>query len=212
MPNLFSYKMTHDTGFAPNPFWGILTIATCKPCIRRANTKNKGDWIAGFTSKELCGDLVDKEKLIYLMQIEEKIAFADYFVDSRFTCKIPKLGEAQCIYRAGDNIYRPICSNPSDCNDFEQLFNPYHNENNKIKDLSGKYVLASKRFFYFGREAFIIPDNARPKVPRSQSAHGVQTRDKFRTQNFIDYIVNNWEEGVHGEPHSWPKGDLSWKE
>ena len=27
---LFAYKMTHDTGFAPNPFWGYLTLATCK--------------------------------------------------------------------------------------------------------------------------------------------------------------------------------------
>ncbi|MGE3595803.1 MAG: hypothetical protein AB7N70_09645 [Dehalococcoidia bacterium] len=42
-----SYKMTHDTGFAPNPFWGCLTLATCKPGIRQ--TRGPGDWIAGFT-------------------------------------------------------------------------------------------------------------------------------------------------------------------
>nr|WP_269667332.1 hypothetical protein [Polaromonas naphthalenivorans] len=27
--------MTHDSGFAPNPFHGTLTLATCKPGIRR---------------------------------------------------------------------------------------------------------------------------------------------------------------------------------
>jgi len=212
MPKLFSYKMTHDNGFAPNPFWGVLTLATCKPRIRSAKTKNKGDWIAGFTSQELCGDIVGKERLLYLMQIDEKIAFADYFTDPRFKFKISKLGESQCIYKAGDNIYRPKCSKPSDYDDFEQLSNPYHFGSEKAKDLAGKFVLASRRFFYFGKEAIVIPSNIRPDVPLSQSAHGVQTHDQNRAQNFINYIVNNWQIGVHGAPHSWPKGDSSWKE
>ena len=29
--------MTHDTGFAPNPFFDVLTLATCKPGIRRVS-------------------------------------------------------------------------------------------------------------------------------------------------------------------------------
>jgi hypothetical protein len=73
---LFSYKMTHDSGFAPNPFFGVLTLATCKSGMRR--TKKVGTWIAGFTSKELCGDPVGEERLIYLTQIEEKLSLGDY--------------------------------------------------------------------------------------------------------------------------------------
>jgi hypothetical protein len=76
---LFSYKLTHDTGFAPNPFFGILTLATCKPCIRKS--KEEGDWIAGFTSQQLCGDLAGEEKLVYLMEVNEKIPFSRYFLD-----------------------------------------------------------------------------------------------------------------------------------
>ena len=64
---LFSYKMTHDTGFAPNPFGGFMTLATCKPKIREC--KKIGDWIAGFTSGQLNDEFVGKEKLVYLMQI-----------------------------------------------------------------------------------------------------------------------------------------------
>lgn len=26
----FRYKLDHDYGFAPNPFWGVMTLATCK--------------------------------------------------------------------------------------------------------------------------------------------------------------------------------------
>lgn len=32
---LYAYKMTHDTGFAPNPYFGVCTLACCKPRIRR---------------------------------------------------------------------------------------------------------------------------------------------------------------------------------
>ncbi len=219
MPKLFSYKMTHDTGFAPNPFWGVLTLATCKPGIRR--NRAIGDWIAGFTSKELCGKkhgrklcdhtvVVGEERLVYLMQIEEKIVFADY--SNRFIPKIPNIYESQCIFKAGDNIYKPKCHNPSFLYDFELLNNPNHNESHKKRDLSGKYVVVANRFFYFGKNALFIPVNIRPEVPRGQSAYGVQTHDQNRAQNFINYIVNNWQIGIHGEPHSWPKGDSSWKE
>ena len=77
MLRLFSYKMTDDTGFAPNPFWGELTLATCKAKIRYS--KEKGDWIAGFTSDYLCGDPVGREKLVYLMKVEDKLPFKEYF-------------------------------------------------------------------------------------------------------------------------------------
>ena len=87
---LFSYKLTHDTGFAPNPFFGVCTLATCKPRIRES--KRVGDWIAGFTSKRLGGDEVGSERLVYLMQIAEKLPFERYHSDPRFVAKIPVLG------------------------------------------------------------------------------------------------------------------------
>ena len=31
---LYSYVITRDYGFAPNPFWNICSLATCKPQIR----------------------------------------------------------------------------------------------------------------------------------------------------------------------------------
>ena len=46
---LFSYIITHDIGFAPNPFFGYCTLANCKPVIRR--TSKIGDWIVGISAK-----------------------------------------------------------------------------------------------------------------------------------------------------------------
>ncbi|WP_410897079.1 hypothetical protein [Pseudomonas chlororaphis] len=31
LPRVFSYKLTRNYGFAPNPSYGICTLARCKP-------------------------------------------------------------------------------------------------------------------------------------------------------------------------------------
>lgn len=62
---LYSYIVAHDTGFAPNPFWGWCTLATCKPRIRKS--AGVGDWIIGLTPKRA------GNRLLYAMKVEEKI-------------------------------------------------------------------------------------------------------------------------------------------
>lgn len=208
MTRLFSYKLTHDTGFAPNPFWGVMTLSTCKPKIRLS--KQKGDWIAGFTSQKLCGDFVGAERLVYLMEVTGKLPLWEYFNSPVFKKKIPDLNRSECIYLAGDNIYRSSDSVGSFCENFHQLKNPYHGEEHKERDLSGRFILASSRFFYFGRDAITIPLYLRPNVPRGQSAHGSLTRDQTLVQRFIHYISTEYHTGVHAAPHSWPSGDDSW--
>ena len=46
--SLFSYVVRYDSGFAPNPFHGFCTLATCKPGIRAH--ANVGDWVVGTAS------------------------------------------------------------------------------------------------------------------------------------------------------------------
>ena len=46
---LYVYVVTHDNGFAPNPFHGFCTLATCKAPVReRAEI---GDWVLGVGSR-----------------------------------------------------------------------------------------------------------------------------------------------------------------
>lgn len=208
---LFSYKLSHDTGFAPNPSWGVLTLATCKPGFRRS--KRAGDWIAGFTSGQLCGDQVGGERLIFLMKIDEKISIADYFRNRRFRRKIPKMTAKKEVYRAGDNIYRPLCPHPTTASDFEQLPNPNHNDKNKTHDISGENVLIGAEFVYFGHNALTIPGHLRPDVPKGQSAYGAKTHDVARAHKFIKFVMQKAStRRIHGPPHDWPAGDESWRE
>jgi len=204
---LFSYKLTHDTGFAPNPFGETLTLATCKPGIRKS--KRKGDWIAGFTSKQLTAgrDHVGSERLIYLMKVGEKLRFRDYFIDERFQDKIPDMSAKDTKAKAGDNIYQPLHTDALALLDFKQLDNPNHPPpHNKKHDLSGEYVLIADEFYYFGKSALQLPGDIRPKVPPGMSRYGFLT-DVAKAEKFIEYIRRKYKPGIHGHPHCWPDAE-----
>jgi hypothetical protein len=207
---LFSYKMTNDSGFAPNPFFGVLTMATCKPGMRKS--KRRGDWIAGFTSKQLCGDEVGEERLVFLMQVTDKIPISNYFFHPKFQNKIPDLSHSKFVYQAGDNIYKPVARG------FIQLENRNHTSKHQERDLSGEFVLVSDQFYYFGGRPLAfgngpeqIPRDLRPKVPVSQTNHGVRTHDAERAEQFVNFVTENFGVGVHNAPCLWSSNDASWK-
>jgi hypothetical protein len=62
MPKNYVYRMTHDTGFAPNLKYGICTLSGCKKNTIEVDAK-RGSWVIGIggnnTSKP--------NKLIYAM-------------------------------------------------------------------------------------------------------------------------------------------------
>lgn len=173
---LISYKMSHDTGFAPNPFFGVLTLATCKPGIRRSSTRRKDDWIAGFGSKSMCGDEAGNERLIFLMEVTEIKPLKDYYENYPQKLPIPpgnsdnntgviknvrrgcggnsqKMSSSKIDFRrvCGDNIYEPRCLEPQGPDDYRQLNNQYHDTyEQKERDIKGVNALISNKFYYFG--------------------------------------------------------------
>lgn len=192
---LYSYKMTNDSGFAPNPFHGIMTLANCKPLIRRK--KGKGDTIAGFTSNRLCREKVGEERLIYIMEVTEKLSYEQYFNDERFECKIPS--DHSLIAKTGDNIYQPLVTG------FRQLKNWSHENKHMNHDLKGEFVLLSTEFFYFGSGAIPV-DSFKIQRPRFQSAHGVKTDNETEITRLWDYLKANYQQNIAlHQPHSWKK-------
>lgn len=145
---LYSYIVALDTGFSPNPFWGFCTLADCKPTIRR--TANVGNWIVGLTPKS------KGNKIVYAMEVREKLPFHEYFNDKRFTRKIPDCTLCT-IHKMGDNIYQPLESGG-----YQQLQSQHSNGVNenlssKDTDLKGKNVLISNNYYYFGSKAIELP-------------------------------------------------------
>jgi hypothetical protein len=95
---LYSYVVEHDFGFAPNPFFGICTLAACKPGIRKQ--AHVGDFIMGTGSaKHKRSGLV-----VYYMVVEETMTFDQYWKDARFAKKRPSL-QGSLKFGYGDNIY-----------------------------------------------------------------------------------------------------------
>jgi hypothetical protein len=203
---LYSYKMTHDSGFAPNPFHGILTLATCKPKIRLG--KKVGDYIAGFTSSALCGEKIGEERLVYIMKVTEKITYNQYWEDPRFHVK--KLSNDSDINRVGDNIYKPIQNlSAFDIDNYTQVKNPYHETKALMeKDLSGQYVLLSNDFFYFGEGAIPV-DKFKINIPKFQSGHGIRTDNETEVERLWKYLTDNYAKKIDiNKPHHWPPESL----
>jgi hypothetical protein len=98
--NIFSYVVDHDNGREPNPYFDICTLCRCK-YSRKAEESNgrkgqknivesakAGDWIIGTggSSKRSVGH----GKLIYAMQVDEKITREKFYEDKRFAKKMPE--------------------------------------------------------------------------------------------------------------------------
>ena len=188
--------MTHDSGFAPNPFHGIMTLATCKWMMREKKDPlaDTNLYIAGFTSQKLCGDKVGEERLVYVMKVMEKLTYQEYYEDTRFQCKKPS--NENSISKAGDNIYhlqngkyiQDANANHDDCGDM-------------IDDLKSQYVLLSNEFYYFGIGAIPV-DNFRIRVPQLQAGHGVENNN---FQSLLIYLEQNYQRNIPlNPPHKWP--------
>ena len=107
MTSLFSYCIPCDDGAAPNPFEGVCTLTICKPRIR--HIAEVGDWIAGTGSvKARDGKRNDTNlagKLVYAMQVTEKMSMADYdgYTKTRLPGKVPVFGRSVWWRKLGDN-------------------------------------------------------------------------------------------------------------
>ena len=149
---LYSYKVRYDIGFAPNPFHGVCTLATCKPGIRKGAAV--GDWVVGVgsVSNSTAGQLV------YAMEVGEKLSFDDYWADPRFQRKkADRRGSLK--YRYGDNVYHRDADGEwqqSDCR--HSVDSGDANPDHVHKDTRANAVLVSSRFTYWGGHGPKLPE------------------------------------------------------
>jgi len=154
---LFSYIVDHDTGFAPNPFWGICTLAHCKPIRDVPGIRSSAeieDWVVGLGPKK------EGNPVVYFMKVtDKKETFEEYFKDTKFKKKIPNKRSKNEKVRKGDNSYQPPGSS---CRHLRSSHSHKYNsekENTKRRDLRYDKVLISDKFTYWGRERIPLPRN-----------------------------------------------------
>src|SRR3972149_1032927 len=200
---LFSYIVARDYGFAPNPFHGYCTLATCKPKIRVAAAV--GDWVVGTGAKTKYGF---SGTLIYSIQVGEVLDFDSYWNDPRFAFKRPiSNGSLKQIY--GDNIYHRRRGRWMQADSHHSLEGGAPNPDNIAWDTGVNRVLVSTRYVYFGSEAPAIPKRFRPYQATAKdiccSARGHRIHSAELARAFEKGLEERGAWGLRGMPLEFPK-------
>jgi hypothetical protein len=146
---LFTYKVAHDGGSAPNPFHGICTLAICKPAIRRV--AKPGDLVVGLG----CGS--ESSRVVYCMLVEGSLAWSEYIDACRgrhavagtrvnaesWKKKVPSGGQDP-----GDCIW----TEHAHYTDARDSWSGHGGQDDFARDVvDGRNVLFGTTFWYFGK-------------------------------------------------------------
>lgn len=195
---LYSYVVAQDYGFAPNPFHGVCTLATCKPRIRES--AKVGDCIVGIgaAQRKRSGHLV------FFMRVAEITDFDHYWSDSRFQAKRPYLyGSKKQAF--GDNIYHTNTRGKWIQED------SYHskpggeaNPLNLNHDTKSTKVLIGTEYVYWGGEGPKLP----PRFLRGDNEKFFKGRShrivpERLVAPLLEWITSLNQQGCVGKPLDW---------
>jgi len=205
---LFSYVVVADTGFAPNPFFGLCTLACCKPRLRQGvgrrvlaatdceevrqlpglpadAVRALNIWVVGLAGAGLVDHVC--RGVVFAMQVTEVMDFETYYLTHPEKRPVRGADSTEADPRwHGDAIYtgndpataQQIC--PSAHSDGDQ-----ENLGNKVHDLGGRYVLVSDHFVYFHVGA--------PWTPLEQRLHhgrGHSITEEAETLRELEELLN----------------------
>lgn len=201
MTSLYSYILRYDDGAAPNPFGGTCTLAICKPVIRR--TAKVGDWVIGTGSKRAkCNDGSFQNHaglLVYAMKISETMSMHDYdaHCKEKLHEKIPVEGTTDWNEKIGDCLYY-LEDGKDDLTMRE--FGQHTAIKHKKWDESGKMVLLSNTFYYFGDQPIELPPRFQSIIKENQGHRKIINQELI--QNFEKWIGDAFEnKHIGGDPH-----------
>ncbi|WP_343829364.1 hypothetical protein [Brevundimonas olei] len=203
MPRLHSYVVRYDSGFAPNPFYGYCTLATCKPDIRM--TANPGDWVVG--SGSAARSIRRGGHLVHAMRVTEVLSFQEYDTDPRFARKKPYRSGSR-MQSCGDNIY---FRNPEDTgwlqrDSFHTTEAGEQHPRHTARDTGVNRVLISEDFVYYGGYGPQIPVDLADANGRPVCKQGIG-RNVFDDPNLVvefeHWIRSLGETGYQNAPYEW---------
>ena len=199
---LYTYIITRDYGFAPNPYGEMCTLATCKPQIRRGAVI--GDWVAAFGG----ANTPVRGKLVMLMQVQKVCSYDEYWEDEQYKKKKPvynrSMNEAY-----GDNIYHHVDGK------WIQELSHHSNRDGSInyknlnRDTGTDRVLISNcNYYYFGNNAIDIPDIFQD-FANCGRGHRVFD-DEILINQFVEYVFTNTPHpGINGIPFNRRVGEFA---
>ena len=183
-----TYTIKKDTGFAPNPFHGYCTLATCTPNHMGARLDRR-DSIGIFVraSSSRC--------LVCTILLGEILGYDSYYHDGRFEKKKPVLTGPPEL-RCGDNIYHR-----NRAGKWVRDKGPYHQDPWAFEqDTRYARVYIGTTFAYFGENAYDhpLPPSLRSVLKKRQGLKYTREGDPL----FKKYWrwLESQPPGVHGQP------------
>jgi hypothetical protein len=181
------YVVDRDFGFAPNPFHGSCTLATCMPRIRAKAQLD--DWVVGMGGSRLKAT----GRCVYAMRVTQTLSFNEYWVSEAYFDKRP-VRNGSNIMMVGDNIYHR--DHPRDA--WKQLDSHHSNPDgtpnplNIKKDTSADRVLISRDYFYFGKAAPAVT----PRLLKAlgyKNGIGHRVFEDSRCKDFLQWLFTDYK-------------------
>ena len=136
-----TYVIAVDAGSAPNYDRPFVTLAVCKPRIRRK--AEIGEVVLAFAGKDV--NPTEPHTVVWAGVVSEKMSFADYWNDRRFANKKPDKSDHP------DNFYRPVDGG------LLWVQNDVHGPDATNHDTGGKFVLGFSPSWRFGAHGPLMP-------------------------------------------------------
>lgn len=138
-----TYVIATDAGSAPNYDPPCVTLAVCKPRIRRK--ARVGDLIVAFTGRSVGPE---PHAVCWAGVVTEILDFTQYWQDRRFATKKPNRSDVP------DNFYKPDGKGG-----FIWITNPIHGPEALYHDTGGVNVLLFNPAWRFGAHGPILPEH-----------------------------------------------------
>lgn len=169
-PRFYRYILRHDDGWAPCIDDGLLSLATCKPAIRR--TAVVGDYVAGYQPKAKGEGL-----LCWFGRVEKIMWHAEYFRAHSKRRDANYQMDTAGVWQRKNRLYHPA-------------------ETQKLADVSAPALLFDMtETWYFGREPKEPPSSLAP-VRAIGQGHRVKVRLPNDVEEMIDWLRKNWPAGI----------------
>jgi hypothetical protein len=180
----YRYVVASDFGMAPCGDDGLLSLATCKPVIRRV--ARPGDFVAGFAPSP-----APPGRLVYAAQVSEVVEWRDYC--RRYTQS-----------QRRDSVYDVAADGT-----WSARRSVYHEDlAQQSRDLSSPVLIFDPKVtWYFGDQAQTVPD---PLVrwavggsgALSGRGHRVDEVDPKDPNGMLAWLLATFAPGWYGQPRS----------
>ena len=167
------YVIRKDAGSAPNYEPPAVTLAVCKPRVRKKATV--GDLVVAFAGKTL--NAHEPHTVVWAGLVSEKFTFADYWRDPRFEAKKPAGSKNP------DNFYMPCGEG------LLQVENPVHGPDQMNRDTRGEYVLVFSTAWRFGGSGPILPVDFGLRITGGRRGERVSDPSPREAERILEWLT-----------------------